>query len=81
MLQRGFQRASTICNQIQFYRSCWISPGFRRRCQLLRCVRTDTSLPPGNETFISLLFRYKPVVDRPETTKDWTPLIIASQAA
>ena len=34
----------------------------------------------GNETFTSLLFRYKPVVDRPETTKDWTPLIIASQA-
>ncbi len=34
----------------------------------------------GNETFISLLLRYKPVVDRPETTKNWTPLIIASLA-
>ena len=34
----------------------------------------------GNKTLISLLFRYKPVIDRPETTKDWTPLIIASLA-
>ena len=34
----------------------------------------------GNETFISLLLRYKPVVDRPETIENWTPLIIASLA-
>lgn len=34
----------------------------------------------GNETYISLLLRYKPVIDRPETTKNWTPLIIASLA-
>lgn len=34
----------------------------------------------GDETLISLLLRYKPVVDRPETTKNWTPLIIASLA-
>ncbi|KAL8726874.1 MAG: hypothetical protein Q9166_006426 [cf. Caloplaca sp. 2 TL-2023] len=32
----------------------------------------------GNEIFIRLLLRHKPVVDRPETTKNWTPLIIAS---
>ena len=33
----------------------------------------------GNKTFISLLLRYKPVVDvdRAETTKNWTPLIVA----
>ena len=34
----------------------------------------------GNETFVSLLLRHKPVIDRPETTKNWTPLIIASLA-
>lgn len=34
----------------------------------------------GNENFISCLFRYKPAVDRPETTKNWTPLIVASLA-
>ena len=34
----------------------------------------------GNKKFTCLLFRYKPVIDRPETTKNWTPLIIASLA-
>lgn len=34
----------------------------------------------GNESLIGLLLRYKPVVDRPATTKNWTPLIVASLA-
>ena len=34
----------------------------------------------GNKTVVSLLLRYKPVVDRAETTKNWTPLIIACLA-
>lgn len=34
----------------------------------------------GNETLISLLLRYDPAVDRPESTKNWTPLVIASLA-
>ena len=34
----------------------------------------------GNVTFIKLLLSYKPVIDSPETTKNWTPLIIASLA-
>lgn len=34
----------------------------------------------GNEVLIRLLLRYKPIVDKPETTKNWTPLIIASLA-
>ena len=33
-----------------------------------------------NKTFISLLLRHKAVVDRAETTKHWTPLIIACLA-
>jgi ankyrin repeat protein len=27
---------------------------------------------------VNLLLRYKPLINRPETTKKWTPLIIAS---
>lgn len=34
----------------------------------------------GNEMLIRLLLRYNPDIDRPETTKNWTPLIIASLA-
>lgn len=32
----------------------------------------------GLEMVIRLLFRYEPVIDKPETTKNWTPLVIAS---
>jgi glycerophosphodiester phosphodiesterase len=32
----------------------------------------------GNETIVNFLLRYKPLIDRPETVKNWTPLIIAS---
>ncbi|KAL9619065.1 MAG: hypothetical protein Q9160_006320 [Pyrenula sp. 1 TL-2023] len=32
----------------------------------------------GNETLTSLLLRYRPHINRTETTKGWTPLIIAS---
>lgn len=34
----------------------------------------------GNKTFISLLLRHKAVVDKAESTKNWTPLIIACLA-
>lgn len=34
----------------------------------------------GNETLIRILLHYNPDIDRPETTKNWTPLIIASLA-
>lgn len=32
----------------------------------------------GNESFVNLLLPYKPLLDRYETVKSWTPLIIAS---
>lgn len=34
----------------------------------------------GNEALVRLLLLYKPIVDKPETTKNWTPLIVASLA-